>query len=334
MPNQHVPRVSGGAVALASDLAPPPVPTAYVLPECRSPVGNWRRRGRCSGRRVARQGWVSGVASSGDSNFDGLASVAVLRPGGTGGSVDASSSRSARPWCPCALSLRACKGSRAIIALLAGGEADQRPWMGAMVPSGTASRLGRQGGACAAGVPGHRGAMDGASHALRASVASHHWRRVAIASESVRRGPRLSRLHRDSWGKRIDSVKLPPPVRAAEFAGPRPSAKRWVGCERAFGGHPVSSGERSEVERSETCKTLRCAGFSARLFCSPRRGVAAEGSGAHGKHRAQRGLPVAAHAEASKARRPGCRWQADQSQAQRGVQSPGGSGRRGSIMRR
>lgn len=267
-----------------------------------------------------------------ESCFKGLANNAVLRPCAPGGSVDAPSSRSARPWCLAARSRRA-RATVIASARMAVGEADRRPWKGARVPSGTASRLGRQGGACATGVLGHRGAMGGASRAWTASAASHHWRRVAIPSAPVRRGPRLSRFHRDSWGSGSVWMESPPPVRAAESAGPTSSAKRWMGSGRAFGGHPVSSGERSEVERSSTCKTLRCASSLARLFCSPRRGVAAEGGGAHGKRSAQRGLPVAAHAKASEARRAGYQWQPAQSQAQRGVQSPGDSGRSGSRGR-
>lgn len=268
----------------------------------------------------------------GESSFEGLANSAVLRPSALGGSVDAPSSRSARPWC---LGARSRRARVTVIASprTAVGEADQRPWKGARVPSGTASRLGRQGGACATGAPGQRNALDGASRASTASAASHHWRRIAIPFAPVRRGPRLSRLHRDSRGSESVWMELPPPVRAAESAGPTSSAKRWMGSGRAFGGHPGLTVSEAKLSVAKPAKRLAAPMESAGLFCSPKGGVAAEGGGAHGKRSAQHGLPVAAHAEGKRSARSGCRWQPDQSQAQRGVQSPGDSGRRGSERR-
>lgn len=187
--------------------------------------------------------------------------------------------------------------------------------------------------ACVTGVLDQRGALGGASRASMASEASRQWRRIAIPSGPIRRGPRLSRLHRDSRGKRSGTVELPPPVRAAESAGATSSAKRWMGCGRAFGGHPGLTVSAAKSSNARPAKRSGAPVSWARLFCSPKGGVADEGGGAHGKRSAQGGLPGAVHTEASEARRAGCRGQPTQSQAQRGVESPGGSQRRTSKQR-
>jgi hypothetical protein len=269
--------------------------------------------GACARRTSCRKRESAGGRPCTDGARQGLAISAVFRQYVLGSSVDAPSGRSVHPWYPNARFLRAETIPPASYRRPAGA-ADRRPWMGALVPRGSASRLDRQ-GACTAGVPTQREALDGVSRASRASVASRQWRRIAIPSGPIRRGPRLSRLHRDSRGKRSGTVELPPPVRAAESAGVPDQREAMGGVRTCFGGHPGLTVSEAKSSVARPAKCLAATDSSARPFCGPKGGVADEGGGAHGKRSAQGGLPLAVHTEASVARRSGCQWQAGQSQA-------------------